>query len=280
MERMTFDQWHRSVQSKVASSTYLDRHLPNLSFFVMLSSVSGVLGNISQSNYAAGNTFQDALARHRTALGQPAVSLNLSAVTTVGYVATELSENSNSRLLSHVESLGTVSLDTKAILRLLEEAVLRPLRTHPDDSQVIIGLAPWNRLSENSIVRQDRRFGTLRLTSSGNASSAGAAAQDTAAVSPTNLLVQALSTLTEGARSVAEAVAARLAVIFNVSAQNMDLTAPMAGHGVDSLVAVELRNWLSAAAKARVSIFEILQSSSLMDFGALIVERSSLVKEH
>ena len=245
----------------------------------MLSSVSGVLGNVSQSNYAAGNTFQDALARHRTATGQAAVSLNLSAVTSVGYLATELSENSSSRLLARVEGLGTVSLDTEAILRLLEGAILRPLRAHPDDSQVIIGLAPWNRLSESSIVRQDRRFGTLRLASSRNAPLAGATAAG-GTTSPTNMLVQALATLTEGAQSVAEAVAARLAVIFNVSAQDMDLTTPMSGHGVDSLVAVELRNWLSAAAKARVSIFEILQSSSLMEFGTLVLERSSLVKEH
>lgn len=65
----------------------LHNSLPDLNFFVMLSSLTGVAGNTSQANHAAGNTFQDALARHCTAKGQPAVSLDLGAVEDVGFVA-------------------------------------------------------------------------------------------------------------------------------------------------------------------------------------------------
>jgi hypothetical protein len=53
----------------------------------MLSSLAGVIGNPSQSNFTAGGAFQDALAMYRVGKGLPGVSLDIGAVKNVGYVA-------------------------------------------------------------------------------------------------------------------------------------------------------------------------------------------------
>ncbi|RYP24609.1 hypothetical protein DL765_000435 [Monosporascus sp. GIB2] len=274
LERMTFSQWQLAVQPKVAGTKNLHKHLPNdLSFFILLSSITGVAGHLSQANYAAANTFEDALARHRVTAGLPAVSLDLPAITGSGMVAGD--DDARRR----VEALGTVSVPIDRVLGLVEAAIERRSEkaNTPDNSQIIVGLLPWNRLPLDATIRRDRRFGTLRLARSESSSSFSAETSTT--LNPTALLMQAIkrgTAMQEVKDKVAEALAARLANIFNVPVEGLDPSIAIAAHGVDSLVAVELRNWLASAIKAKLSIFEILQSPSLREFAGLVLERSTL----
>lgn len=58
----------------------------------------------------------------------------------------------------------------------------------------------------------------------------------------------------------------------------IDLAKPPAHYGVDSLIAVELRNMLVPQAAADISIFNILQTSSLAALAALVAEKSRFLQ--
>ena len=90
-------------------------------------------------------------------------------------------------------------------------------------------------------------------------------------------LVKALangSTLAEATATLVQGISAKISEILNIPLADIDVDLPLSRYGVDSLVAMELRNWLNGGAKAKVTVFEVLQSASLSEFGALVAAKS------
>ena len=65
--------------------------------------------------------------------------------------------------------------------------------------------------------------------------------------------------------------------MFAIAEDTIEASAPLSQFGVDSLVAVELRNWLSSATQAEASIFDVMQSSSITALATKVTKKSKLV---
>jgi len=88
LPNQTWEKFAAVYASKHWAGLYLHDALerfanPNLKFFWMFSSTS-VYGNMGQINYSSSNSYLDALARHRRALGRPALAIQWGAWGEVG----------------------------------------------------------------------------------------------------------------------------------------------------------------------------------------------------
>lgn len=231
---MTIQQWNNAVDPKVQGTINLHKLLPDLDFFIMLSSVTGVLGNLSQANYSAGGTFQDNFARYRASLGLPAVSIDLGSVKSVGFVA----EASGAAAINErLEKIGTCSIELDQVFRIMDSAIRNPIRSI-DSSQVITCLAPSYHQND-SVLWKDQRFSPLRSLKDADHGDTKLTSGDSAGTAEfvRDSLAKA-STLDEASEVATAALTKKLGEIFTISAEEIDKSLPVSHYGVDSLVAV------------------------------------------
>ncbi|KAF2108586.1 hypothetical protein BDV96DRAFT_504431 [Lophiotrema nucula] len=273
-DKMTLEDWERCIRPKVAATWNLHSQFSqpdSLDFYIMLSSVSGIFGTASQANYSAGCSYQDALAHKRRSMGLPAVSLDLGIVKEIGYAAS----SELRAVLDYWRRTGmTIILSEQAVLQAFAAAVLYAF----DQAQMVVGLNTGPGPQWNSVMGQDARFQPLRYRQSAAARSQALEADTEGSARSLSVQLKAASSPDEAGRLVGEAIANKLADVFMVPADDIDLSKPPVHHGVDSLVAVELRNMLTLQAAADVSIFNILQSVSLIALAGDVVAKSKLVK--
>lgn len=135
-EKMTFRDWKVATDPKTQGSWNLHELLPKgMDFFILASSISGVMGQATQINYAAGNTYQDALAKYRLSIGEKAVSLDLGILATGGLV----SQNKGLAERLAAENVYTVLSETE-ILALFEHFCDANLQIDDIPSQIVSGI--------------------------------------------------------------------------------------------------------------------------------------------
>ncbi|EMD90232.1 hypothetical protein COCC4DRAFT_126629 [Bipolaris maydis ATCC 48331] len=271
---MSVEKWHQSLAPKVDGSWNLHQLLPrDLDFFVMLSSSTGIMGSFGQSNYTVGNTYQDALAAHRMRHGQRAHTLALSMVTGVGYVA----QNEQVQALLRVRGM-LEEVSTQDIFSLLHfccdprrvdsssvgSQIITPL-TLPADLRAMGIVAPLG--STRPIYHY---LDTLPARISSTA--------ETDKSRPSHLLSEAKS-LAQATDIIVGAIQVQLSSLLVVSKDDIDPQKAIYRYGVDSLVAVEMRNWFSKAVGADVATADIMSDISIWLLAVKVAGTSRFVRD-
>ncbi|KAI1751503.1 polyketide synthase [Xylaria castorea] len=257
---MSLEEWNDALRPKVDASWNLHHILGHdLDFFVLLSSTMGIVGNKEQSNYAAGNTFMDSLARYRLSQGLPALSLDLPAIEDVGFVADK------PELLESMRAAGNGSMPVKELLAVLDyhcglspkplpvekaQVILRPGLPH---ELVPMGIAqpPWMR---DPLFSQ---FGQLEASASADR---GLVIKKE--IKYATRIAAAIS-MVEAEDVVLDALLNKLSRVLSVNPSDLDPSKPLHAYGVDSLVAVDVRSWLLKDLGSEVSVFDLNSQASI-----------------
>ncbi|HWO19183.1 MAG TPA: SDR family NAD(P)-dependent oxidoreductase [Kofleriaceae bacterium] len=207
-----------------------------LSAFVLFSSLAGVLGGPGQANYAAANTFLDALAQHRRALGLPGLSLAWGYWETRTGLTAHLSESQVERMARG----GVVALTSDEGLALLDAALARPDATLVParlDAAALGAHGPARSPVLRGLVRGHRPRRPAARTTAGSEM-----AEQLRGLAPA-----------EREHALLERVRAEVASVLGIAdPSTLALGRPLSELGLDSLMALELRNRLAAATGARL----------------------------
>jgi hypothetical protein len=228
----------------------------------MFSSLSGVIGGVGQANYAAANAFLDALAHHRRGQGLAAVSIDW------GYweEKTGLTAHLTPADLRRMGRGGLVALSTDDGLALLDEALLRP------DAAVVAA-----RFDAAALRAHDRLPRLLEGLVHSRAQRPVAANRGAG-----SSLAQRLAGMSaaDRERTLVELIRGEVQAVLGMSATAaLEPDQPLQALGLDSLMAVELRNRLANATGLRLHSTLLFDHPTPIALTRLLLEKLAPQKQ-
>ncbi|XP_019636724.1 PREDICTED: probable polyketide synthase 1 [Branchiostoma belcheri] len=219
-------QLEKSLAAKAWGALHLHELTQDddLDIFFLLSSVTAAWGNPEQCGYVAANSILDALAEHRHWRGLPALSLQLGAVRGVGIL------EGNTKAAKIVTGKGMLTLHIDEYLQMLP----RLLKAR-DTPVVTLANMDWSKCIQFSY--------------------------------PTSMKFRHLAVVKNKEKSVdadlneddlREQVLEQLGQILCMPSSQIDPDQPMINYGVDSLMAVDIVNWMNKNFDLSVSQLDIL----------------------
>ncbi|RYP61834.1 hypothetical protein DL770_009703 [Monosporascus sp. CRB-9-2] len=267
---MTLSEFQDVIKPKVQGTKYLADAFTteSLDFFVLLSSLAGVLGTPSQANYAASSTFQNMFAHSKAFSGcNKFISLDLPLIEGTHWISEERA--------AWLARQGGQTVPMGTVLSVLDYAMSG--RAFKDGfAQIAFGLSPQylqERAKNGSHIAP-----LLRNLCARDNRDAGSRAERKVERSVESLVAQA-PTVQDAEKVMLEAIRDRISSLTAGDVSEISLDSPLVNLGLDSLIAIEIKNWITSTLQAPTQVGEILDSPNLRALASLVTERSGLVKK-
>jgi acyl transferase domain-containing protein/aryl carrier-like protein len=253
--QQTSDRFRRVMAPKVDGAAHLHRASLDLSldFFVLFSSAAAVLGSAGQSSYAAANAFLDGLAHYRRSKGLPAISIDWGPWSEVGLAARP--DRGGRLSLGGIESISP---------REGAEALSRILLG--DTAQVAVVKVDW--LEWMRLEPALAEAGFFRKL----AEETGAAGRAPAILAPSGKKAEILSA--EHSRRAAlleDYLRQRVSDVVRLAASKIDVDRPLLTMGIDSLMAVELKNRIERELGVTLPLLQLIKGPSLAELARTVL---------
>ncbi|KAK1966752.1 putative hybrid NRPS/PKS enzyme [Colletotrichum sublineola] len=273
---MTYESLQKTMRPKVDGSRNMDEVFSgdNLDFFIMFSSITAATGTPGQSSYAAANNFMVGLASQRRARGLPASVIDIGMIIGIGYMRRAEGDSGDSAL--------ETSLRTKAHYMPISERDLHLFLTEAihignrdEDREIVTGLEISSTTSDPSpFWYSNPRFSQLIVNTS------PLEASSTAGQKSLNDKLLGASTLDEALRIMKGSLLAYLSSSLKMPIENIFMEVPLIDLGIDSLVAVEIRNWIFSETRCDIPVLKILGGSSVKQICSDVVLSRRLFEQN
>ena len=280
---MDIDSWNAATRPKIEGTWNLHNALPkDMDFFLLFSSVGGTYGYYGQSNYASANTFLDSFAQYRQNLGLAASVLAIGPVDDVGYVSRN--QSTRETLLASLETL----LTEQNLLDTLQLAISRS-STNPasktqtnsldgyyNPSHIVHALesrVPIMDPQSTSMWKRDPRMAIYRNIQKTSEIETAQATDNIKHLLSSMIPDPIKFDQKSSADTIAKEVRSCVSNFLMRGDEDIDLSSTLASAGVDSLVAVEVRNWWRQNLGIDVSVLELMAGGSIAQLGELAVQR-------
>jgi hypothetical protein len=219
-----------------------------------------------------------ALAAHRLAQGLPATAIDIGKVVNVGFVA----ENAGTMSEQNLVRIGLIDIKEEELLAMVELAMI-PQGHGVANGHLITGVHTsvdaGSGEEELPFWSRDPVVSHLESLRPHLSRSARSNAAESSSQQSLSTLLGAATTLSEAIACVLDTFLRKLSRSLMMPVEDIDAGKSTGAYGIDSLIAVDIRNWIFREAKADVPVFEILQAVTITALARKVVEKSALLSQ-
>ena len=278
LEDMKWEERTQTAANKIQGAWNMHTYMPkDLKFFILMSSIAPIMGNSTQSNYAAGNAFLDGLAWHRHAQGLAATALNFGFIGGIGWAAENVTISD-----THLDDYNLSSIHPPEVWSMIASAMTGYQHGDvrmPPQMGTCAGSGGQAQKMKHAETRMHWKDPKYKYIEQLDAHDVDSIAKGKDAIQELEKALKASTSLAQATELVEAAVAAKLARAMSMAVEVIDAARPVSVYGVDSLIVNEIRNWVFEMIRSHVTMNDDLNAASITDLAVKIALESSLARD-